>query len=102
MWMRSHMSSITKCPAIRKIMFIGWGGPRAGAVGIAISLCDASEVLVLAEIEKLTCCPLIAMEDHAFTRHPSRPCIAGLSSLPLMSRHIGGASARETARVDET
>jgi ATP-dependent RNA helicase RhlE len=39
---------------------------RAGAVGTALSFCDASEVVMLKGIEKLTCSPMIAVEDHRY------------------------------------
>jgi ATP-dependent RNA helicase RhlE len=39
---------------------------RAGAAGIALSLCDASEVMVLRDIEKLIKCELPSIEQHAF------------------------------------
>jgi len=39
---------------------------RAGAVGTALSFCDASEVLMLKGIEKLTRSPLIAVENHRY------------------------------------
>ena len=39
---------------------------RAGAVGTALSFCDASEIMMLKGIEKLTRCTLIAVEDHRF------------------------------------
>jgi ATP-dependent RNA helicase RhlE len=39
---------------------------RAGAVGTALSFCDAGEVAMLKGIEKLTQRPLIKMEDHPF------------------------------------
>ena len=39
---------------------------RAGAAGIALSFCDASEVVMLKGIEKLIRCELPAAEEHAF------------------------------------
>jgi ATP-dependent RNA helicase RhlE len=39
---------------------------RAGALGTALSFCDASEVLMLKGIEKLTHCQMIAVEDHRY------------------------------------
>lgn len=39
---------------------------RAGAVGVAMSFCDASEVPMLQGIEKLTNCPLVVVDDHPF------------------------------------
>lgn len=39
---------------------------RAGASGIALSFCDAGEVAMLRGIEKLTRCPLTAVEDQPF------------------------------------
>ncbi len=39
---------------------------RAGAVGTALSFCDASEVLMLKGIEKLTRCQLITVDDHRY------------------------------------
>jgi ATP-dependent RNA helicase RhlE len=39
---------------------------RAGAAGIALSFCDASEILLLKGIEKLIRQELTAVEDHAF------------------------------------
>jgi ATP-dependent RNA helicase RhlE len=55
---------------------------RAGAVGIALSFCDASEVLMLKGIEKLTRSPLIAIEDHNY------------HSSTIASLHRPGASTR--------
>jgi ATP-dependent RNA helicase RhlE len=52
---------------------------RAGAVGTALSFCDASEIVMLKGIEKLTRSPLVALEDHRFhsaaiaALHSSRP-----------------------------
>ena len=39
---------------------------HVGAVGTALSFCDASEVLMLKGIEKLTRSPLIAVENHRY------------------------------------
>jgi ATP-dependent RNA helicase RhlE len=39
---------------------------RAGAAGVALSFCDASEILMLTGIEKLIQHKLPSMEDHAF------------------------------------
>ncbi len=39
---------------------------RAGAAGTALSFCDATEVLMLKGIEKLTRSPLVAVEDHRY------------------------------------
>ena len=39
---------------------------RAGAVGIALSFCNADEVLLIGGIERLTRSPLVAVEDHPF------------------------------------
>jgi ATP-dependent RNA helicase RhlE len=39
---------------------------RAGAAGTALSFCDASEVIMLKGIEKLTKVPLVAMENHRY------------------------------------
>jgi ATP-dependent RNA helicase RhlE len=39
---------------------------RAGAAGVALSFCDASEILMLREIEKLIQHKLPSAEDHAF------------------------------------
>ncbi|MCE5250947.1 DEAD/DEAH box helicase [bacterium] len=39
---------------------------RAGAAGIALSFCNAEEIKLLREIEKLTKCPLTAVIDHPF------------------------------------
>ena len=39
---------------------------RAGALGTALSFCDASEIVMLKGIEKLTRSPLVALEDHRF------------------------------------
>ena len=46
---------------------------RAGASGIAISLCDASERPFLRDIEKLTRQNLKVVEDHRFRAAPARP-----------------------------
>jgi ATP-dependent RNA helicase RhlE len=55
---------------------------RAGAVGTALSFCDASEVPMLRGIEKLTRSPLIAVEDHRY------------HSATIASLHRPGASTR--------
>ncbi len=39
---------------------------RAGAVGVALSFCDAGEITLLRGIERLTKHPLSAFEDHPF------------------------------------
>lgn len=39
---------------------------RAGAAGIALSFCDAEEIAMLKEIEKLTKCAIPAVEDHPY------------------------------------
>ena len=39
---------------------------RAGAIGTAVSFCDATEVLLLKGIEQLTKTPLTKVEDHPF------------------------------------
>ena len=39
---------------------------RAGAAGTAFSFCDASEVVMLKDIERLTRSPLIAVENHRY------------------------------------
>jgi len=57
---------------------------RAGATGIALSFCDAGEVIMLRVIEKLTKCPLTAMEDHPF--HSS--AIAALHDRNLQSSRV--------------
>ena len=64
---------------------------RAGAAGTALSFCDASEVLMLRGIEKLTRSPLIAVEDHRY--HSA--AIASLhspavSTRPAQWRSFGG------------
>jgi ATP-dependent RNA helicase RhlE len=57
---------------------------RAGALGIALSFCDAGEVALLQGIEKLTRLPLTADEDHPF--HSS--FIAGMRDLKLSSSGV--------------
>ncbi|MFA6472026.1 MAG: DEAD/DEAH box helicase [Candidatus Latescibacterota bacterium] len=57
---------------------------RAGALGIALSFCDAGEVALLQGIEKLTRNPLTADEDHPF--HSS--FIAGMRDLKLSSSGV--------------
>ncbi len=62
---------------------------RAGAVGIALSFCDAGEVAMLRGIEKLTGSPLTAVEDHPFHSTLVASLCRGQkvpSSLPLASR----------------
>ena len=39
---------------------------RAGAAGIAMSFCDAQEMVMLKGIEKLTKSPMTAVDDHPF------------------------------------
>jgi len=39
---------------------------RAGAAGVALSFCDFQEIPMLRAIEKLTKCPLTAVNDHPF------------------------------------
>ncbi len=65
---------------------------RAGAVGTALSFCDASEIVMLQGIEKLTCSPLVADEDHGFhsatiaSLHSPR---AGAAAKPPQWRSFG-------------
>jgi ATP-dependent RNA helicase RhlE len=70
---------------------------RAGAVGTALSFCDASEVLMLRGIEELTRNPLIVVENHRY--HST--AIASLRSPNLSPRPVqwrsfgpGGRSGR--------
>ena len=55
---------------------------RAGAIGTAVSFCDATEVLLLKGIEQLTKTPLVKVEDHPFhssmiaSMHVHRPVAA--------------------------
>ena len=70
---------------------------RAGAVGTALSFCDASEVLMLRGIEKLTRSPLIAVEDHRY--HSATIALLhspGASTRPVQWRSFGpgGRSGR--------
>jgi ATP-dependent RNA helicase RhlE len=70
---------------------------RAGARGMALSFCDASEIVMLKGIEKLTRSPLIAVKDHRYhsaaiaSLHGSAP-----SSRPVQWRSFspGGRSRR--------
>jgi ATP-dependent RNA helicase RhlE len=62
---------------------------RAGAVGIALSFCDAGEVAMLRGIEKLTGSPLTAVEDHPFHSTLVASLCRGYtapSGLPVASR----------------
>jgi ATP-dependent RNA helicase RhlE len=75
---------------------------RAGAVGIALSFCDFQEIAMLRAIEKLTKCPLTAVNDHPFrsptigTLHPENPAPRS----PVNRRRFGARSrmARRSAR----
>jgi len=63
---------------------------RAGAVGTAVSFCDATEVLMLKGIEQLTKTPLTKVEDHPF----HSPMIASLHvHRPAPSAAPGGRSS---------
>jgi len=65
---------------------------RAGAAGIALSFCDATEVLIVRAIEKLIRQDLPAMEGHAFhsaavaSLHRQRPAV---SARPVQWRSFG-------------
>ena len=70
---------------------------RAGARGMALSFCDASEIVMLKGIEKLTRSPLIAVKDHRY--HSA--AIASLHGSAPISRPVqwrsfspGGRSRR--------
>jgi len=63
---------------------------RAGAVGTAVSFCDATEVLMLKGIEQLTKTTLTKVEDHPF----HSPMIASLHvHKPAASAAPGGRSS---------
>jgi ATP-dependent RNA helicase RhlB len=62
---------------------------RAGASGIAISLCDASERPFLRDIEKLTRQSLKVVEDHRFRASPARS-----HSAPVRSHQSQPQSAK--------
>jgi len=75
---------------------------RAGAQGIAVSLCDLEEIPLLRSIEKLTGRPLVAVEDHPYhaeaiaacsrrTQEPERPA-------PVRSRRHAYRSYRSGGR----
>ena len=65
---------------------------RAGAAGIALSFCDATEVLIMKAIEKPIHQDLPAMEGHAFhsaavaSLHRQRPAV---SARPVQWRSFG-------------
>jgi ATP-dependent RNA helicase RhlE len=69
---------------------------RAGALGTALSFCDASEVLMLRGIEKLTRSRLIAIENHRY--HSATIALLhspGPSTRPVQWRSFGpGRSGR--------
>ena len=75
---------------------------RAGAVGTALSFCDASEIMMLKGIEKLTRCTLVAVEDHRFhsttiaSLYSPRTGSAASRSVPPQWRSFGprGRSGR--------
>ena len=68
---------------------------RAGAMGTALSFCNAEEVSMLKGIEKLTRCPLIAWEDHPFhstaiaALRERNPAVAGSSTRSRGQRQFG-------------
>ena len=81
---------------------------RAGADGIALSFCDADELSQLRDIEKLTRCPIVPIDEHPFhagdiadsyrhalTRQPS----AGRKRGPRRSSSGGGNSERQKPRT---
>lgn len=73
---------------------------RAGAIGTALSFCDASEIMMLKGIEKLTRCALI-VEDHRFhsatiaSLHSPRP---GSAASPRPQWRSFGPRGRSSGR----
>ena len=77
---------------------------RAGAAGIALSFCDASEISMLRGIEKLIKYELPAVEGHAFhstTAAALRKQVPGASGRPVQWRSFGprGGFGRRPGRL---
>jgi len=78
---------------------------RAGALGTALSFCDATDVLMLKGIEKLTQCATTAMENHPFhsasvaSMHQTPTSRPGMPSRTSGWRSFGprGRSSRRSA-----
>jgi ATP-dependent RNA helicase RhlE len=70
---------------------------RAGAAGIALSFCDASEVVMLKGIEKLIKHELPALEGHAF-HSTSVASLRNPVPRPPQWRSFGGRSSRRGGR----
>jgi len=70
---------------------------RAGAAGIALSFCDASEIVMLKGIEKLIKHELPALEGHAF-HSTSVASLRNPVPRPPQWRSFGGRSSRRGGR----
>jgi ATP-dependent RNA helicase RhlE len=70
---------------------------RAGATGIALSFCDASEIVMLKGIEKLIKHELPALEGHAF-HSTSVASLRNPVPRPPQWRSFGGRSSRRGGR----
>jgi ATP-dependent RNA helicase RhlE len=70
---------------------------RAGAAGIALSFCDASEIVMLKGIEKLIKHELPALEGHAF-HSTSVASLRNPVPRPAQWRSFGGRSGRRGGR----
>jgi len=89
---------------------------RAGAIGTALSFCDAEEVILLRGIERLTKSSLTAFEDHSFhstTIAATRNTATGKKtaktnnrssngSTPARNRKPGGSSPARSRRNNES
>jgi ATP-dependent RNA helicase RhlE len=75
---------------------------RAGAAGIALSFCDASEIVMLKGIEKLIRYELPAIEEHAF-HSTAVASLRNPSPRPAQWRSFGptGRSGRRPGRVGQ-
>jgi len=75
---------------------------RAGAAGIALSFCDASEVVMLKGIEKFIRCELPAAEEHAF-HSATVASLRNPSPRPTRWRSFGprGSSRRRSGRLGQ-
>jgi ATP-dependent RNA helicase RhlE len=70
---------------------------RAGATGIAISLCDAGEAALLRDIEKLICIALPVNDHSSTTARPVRGSAQHSRSRRSTTRKQGRKSARDDA-----
>ena len=71
---------------------------RAGAVGVAFSMCDAEEVAYLRDIEKLTKQPLISDDEHPYYADAIAATRNTPVAAPRKARNARGGSSRGPRR----